>query len=134
MTAPNGWRKALHLACRNRCIICGEAIALGENSWDHFVPRAQSPQANHGYRIGVVYQAHRKCNADRGHKPPSPEMIERAAETLVSLDDDETFAAASTNIASALREQLVLVDTLRALQAAVQRRLQDEDLNDADGC
>lgn len=132
MTAPNGWRKALQLACRNRCIICGEAIAPSENSWDHFVPRAQSPKANHGYRIGVVYQAHRKCNADRGHKPPSSDMIDRAADTILDLDD-ENFEAAATNIASALREQLVLVETLRALQAAVQRRLQDEDLNDADG-
>lgn len=106
-----------------RCIICGGDINdKRENSYDHFVPQAFLTAADANCYLGVVFPAHQRCNSRRGHAPPTPAMIERAAEWLAGAGTS-MLCEAVENIDRLAESHRVYLETLEKMRAQIGARL-----------
>ncbi len=82
------WKEETRAAQLGLCLICGQPVDGLHGSWDHLVPIATAPRAFHAIRVGLAYWTHPKCNSQRGHSPPTQQMLARASDAISRLPED----------------------------------------------
>ncbi|WP_428988158.1 hypothetical protein [Methylocapsa aurea] len=108
------------------CVICGEPVAPDDRSFDHFVPQALAGWGAPNNGAGLVFLAHQKCNCRRNHAPASRPMIRRGSAAIASAGP-RIIAEAIDNLNTAERAHFEILETIRALRAAIIERAIEAD-------